>query len=138
MKLLIPRILTVIFIFILTACHLKTKQLPVESPFSMKVSGDEITFQFNERIRKLDLNNIPISFSPDLSCHWVWLNDQILRCVLDPYEFKYNESYSNQANELVANTTYIVTISDGFYTLDGVPLASSINTFVSSRPKALL
>lgn len=126
---------TLVFLFILTACQLENKPESDYVPFNMEVSGDEITFQFDEPIQKLEVNQIPISFSPQLACQWVWMNDQILRCILDPYEFEYNDSYNNQANELAANTTYTVTTSDGFNTLDGVPLIPSVNTFVSSRPK---
>lgn len=122
------------FLFFLTSCHLETKQVTDQVPFAVTLNGDAVTFQFNERIQKLDVNKIPISFSPHLACQWVWLNDQILRCVLDPYEFEYNESHQDTSKELIDNTTYTVKIGHGFMNVDGQELSTSVSSFVSSRP----
>ncbi len=135
MKLIKNIFISFTFLLFLTACHLKTKPESDPTPFTMKVSSDEITFQFNERIRKLDVNNIPISFSPALSCQWVWMNDQILRCILDQYEFEYNEEHHDPSKELIDNTTYKVKTTQGFIDVNGQNLPNSISTFVSSRPQ---
>ncbi len=116
-----------------TTLHINAKNTATdEKPFEINATNSELTITFKDRIKRVDTDDIPIEINPKLNCKWVWLSDQILRCVLD--EFAPND---DPANKQLSNTTYTVTSKKGFVTTDGQDLLPSVITFISSRPTAL-
>lgn len=120
---------TLSILLILSACHLATKKDMGAAPFTLAASVDDLTLTFKEKVQKVSVDDMSISFQPQLACQWVWLSDQILRCMIN--------RDSGQGFKTQANTQYKIKLSAGLTTIHDMPVNTHSDHFVFSRPEAM-
>ncbi len=92
-------------------------------------AGRQIVIEFNRPVvpmgrmeRKQD--ELPITITPGLNCHWRWLNTSTLACHLD------------EPDALQLSTRYTVTIHPGINAEDGATMTDPYHqSFITERPK---
>ncbi|WP_154224364.1 alpha-2-macroglobulin family protein [Marinicella rhabdoformis] len=119
---------TLSVLLFLSACHLATKKDMDAAPFSLAVSADDLTLTFKEKVQKISVDDMPISFQPQLACQWVWLSDQILRCMIN--------RNNDHGIGIQGNTRYSINLSDGLTSVNALPVYKYSENFVFSRPEA--
>lgn len=85
---------------------------------------NQVVIIFNKKMVPLgdmekSAQDLPVSISPDLNCHWRWLNTTTLACWLDEI--------------LLGSTEYTVRVGAGITALDGTQLSTDYNSVFATQ-----
>ena len=92
-------------------------------------AGREVVIQFNRPVvpsgrMERDAGEIPVDFSPALTCQWRWINTSALACYLD------------EKDKLKDATRYTLTIKPGLRAQDGATTGEIYtHSFITQRPQ---